>query len=315
MAPRRSTNPAALPVPTLVPTAGPMTAARNNRPTATLLPNGKVLITGGFTQTGGQTFSLATTELFDPANGGTFTAGGTMAQARTRHQATLLANGKVLITGGWFYDGNNQTQTLQSAELLDASGASVASLPMNGARADHAATRLLDGKVLLTGGWRGNVQTSAEVYNPAIGANGTFTTVGPMVLWRASHTSTLITTGPQAGQVLIAGGYGDYPALAASTEFFDPGTSAFTSGPAMMSVRAVHTATAMLNGDIVIAGGNVDWFTNLETSSIDVFSANAGTISAAGDMTVDRAGATAERLTIGPNQGKVLVAGGSASAR
>ena len=67
----------------------------------------------------------------------------------------------------------------------------------------------------------------------------------------------------------------------------------------------------MLNGDIVIAGGNVDWFTNLETSSIDVFSANAGTISAAGDMTVDRAGATAERLTIGPNQGKVLVAGGS----
>ena len=70
-------------------------------------------------------------------------------------------------------------------------------------------------------------------------ANGTFTTVGPMVLWRASHTSTLITTGPQAGQVLIAGGYGDYPALAASTEFFDPGTSAFTSGPVMTSVRAV----------------------------------------------------------------------------
>src|ERR1700683_3287969 len=63
--------------------------------TATLLQNGKVLITGGFNNTG----VLATAELFDPVTG-TFTATGTMAFARFSHTATLLANGKVLVTGG-----------------------------------------------------------------------------------------------------------------------------------------------------------------------------------------------------------------------
>ena len=72
-----------------------MTAAREGH-TATLLANGKVLITGGSTQSVGR----ADAELFDPTTG-TFTATGPMATVRTFHTATLLSSGKVLIAGGF----------------------------------------------------------------------------------------------------------------------------------------------------------------------------------------------------------------------
>ena len=78
--------------------------------TATLLPNGKVLITGGLNGT--SAFSSA--ELYDPATGSFTLLTGTMATARSAHTATLLPNGKVLITGGW-----NGTAALSSAELYD----------------------------------------------------------------------------------------------------------------------------------------------------------------------------------------------------
>ena len=65
--------------------------------TATLLANGKVLVTGGYIS-GGAT-PLITAELYDPATKG-WTAAGSMSVTRGSHTATLLANGKVLVTGG-----------------------------------------------------------------------------------------------------------------------------------------------------------------------------------------------------------------------
>ena len=64
--------------------------------TATLLPNGKVLVAGGFNGSG----SLASAELYDPASG-TWTATGSLDTARDSHTATLLPNGKVLVAGGY----------------------------------------------------------------------------------------------------------------------------------------------------------------------------------------------------------------------
>ena len=65
------------------------------RTTATLLPNGKVLVAGGCSDDG----TLASAELYDPASG-TWTATGSLATARNLHTATLLPNGKVLVAGG-----------------------------------------------------------------------------------------------------------------------------------------------------------------------------------------------------------------------
>ena len=67
--------------------------------TATLLPNGKVLIAGGYSYGPGQSSAWASAELYDPASG-TFTTTDAMTAARSRHTATLLPNGKVLIAGG-----------------------------------------------------------------------------------------------------------------------------------------------------------------------------------------------------------------------
>jgi hypothetical protein len=76
---------------------------------ATLLPNGKVLIAGGYNSTG----PLSSAELYDPASG-TFTASAPMTSARYLHTATLLPNGKVLIAGG--QSGSAEVNT---AELYD----------------------------------------------------------------------------------------------------------------------------------------------------------------------------------------------------
>jgi hypothetical protein len=67
--------------------------------TATLLPDGKVLIAGGRDRADGLGREGASAELYDPARG-TFARTGDMTRARSGHSATLLLNGKVLIAGG-----------------------------------------------------------------------------------------------------------------------------------------------------------------------------------------------------------------------
>ena len=72
-----------------------MTTARGGH-RATLLGNGKVLLTGGIDATG---TPLATAELYDPI-AGTFSAAATMSAARYNHVAVLLGDGTVLVAGG-----------------------------------------------------------------------------------------------------------------------------------------------------------------------------------------------------------------------
>ena len=130
--------------------------------TATLLPNGKVLIAGGEASTG----ATNSAEIYDPLTGSN-TLTTSMHQIRFGHTATLLLNGKVLVTGG----GNNVSVT-NSAELYDPlSGSWSITGSMTSARYYHAATLLPNGKVLVTGG-RDQTYTrlsSAELYDPATG--------------------------------------------------------------------------------------------------------------------------------------------------
>ena len=145
----------------------PMTSARTDH-TATLLPSGKVLITGGDT---GTRFTNAA-ELFDPATG-TFTAlSNTMTSERYFHKATLLPSGRVLITGG----GNLlQGKIDNTAELFDPATGTFRSLPpMTAVRYFDTATLLMNGKVLITGGPGNGVSGSgngntAELFDAGLG--------------------------------------------------------------------------------------------------------------------------------------------------
>jgi hypothetical protein len=134
--------------------------------TVTLLPNGKVLVLGG-TQIaapvgGGAAsapVSLDSAEIYDPSKGSFHTAGKLLI-ARDSHSATLLPDGTVLVAGGYShgFDGDAQPEwnTMFVAELFDpASSVSTTAASLAGDRAEHVATMLNNGEVLITGGIAG----------------------------------------------------------------------------------------------------------------------------------------------------------------
>ena len=85
---------------------GTLTTARDYH-TATLLPDGRVLVSGGYSGTA----ALPSAELYDPSTG-IWTVTGSLGTPRYNHTATLLPNGRALVSGGF-----NGTAVLPSAEL------------------------------------------------------------------------------------------------------------------------------------------------------------------------------------------------------
>src|SRR5262245_8487882 len=145
--------------------------------------------------------------------GGTWTATGSLTNARTVQTATLLPDGKVLVAGG----SQNGTVGDAGAEVYDpTSGTWTATGSLATARFFHTATLLPDGKVLVAGGTLccGLTWDSAELYDLA---NGAWTPTGDLGVARQGHTATLLPN----GQVLVAGGLNDSGWLA-SAELYDP---------------------------------------------------------------------------------------------
>jgi hypothetical protein len=138
--------------------------------TATLLPNGNVLVAGGWD--GFNPFTSA--ELYAPASG-MWSKTRSLHIARVLHTETLLPNGLVLVAGGRDSSG----QPLDSAELYDPeSGTWTDTGSLNTARFIHTATLLSNGLVLVAAGFDGvNALASAELYDPAL---GTWTATGSL---------------------------------------------------------------------------------------------------------------------------------------
>jgi hypothetical protein len=174
-----------------------------------------------------------------------------LPEPRAVHQTTPLADGRLLITGGCTLPGCEGAAEGRRSVLFDPQdGAFEAGPTMRRARLSHTATRLDDGRVLLTGGYPGEggaATASAELYDPR---GGTFTETGAMGAARADHTATLLGD----GTVLIAGGRDAEGAALASTELYDPVTGRFAPGPQLLAPRAAHTAT-LAGGDVVVVGG------------------------------------------------------------
>jgi hypothetical protein len=173
--------------------AGSMSSPRADH-TATLFSNGKVLIAGGTSNTE----ALSSAELWDPTTG-KFAPTGSMKEARYSYTATLLGNDKVLVAGGFTSISSNATTA--SAELYDpTTGKFEPTGSMSSPRADHTATVLGNGKVLIAGGTTSTeAVTSAELYDPT---TGKFEPTGSMKEARAEYTASVLTN----GQVLAAGG-------------------------------------------------------------------------------------------------------------
>jgi Kelch motif/Galactose oxidase, central domain len=263
--------------------------------TATLMPNGQVLLAGGFVNSvwdyGGST-SSNWTSLYDSATG-QFSETGNMMASRGDHTATLLANGRVLIAGGADQDPTGTGS--DSAELYDpGTGTFTQTGSMVVGRFLHTATLLQNGKVLIVGGALTSASdpvATAEVYDPA---TGTFTMTGEMATARERHTATLLAD----GRVLVVGGTTS-AGTTATVEVYDPSTGSFSVAGSMAQARAFHTATLLPNGKVLVVGGE-------ENSAAEIYDPATGSFSITGGMEFGRLGHTATLL---PN-GSVLVAGG-----
>ncbi len=179
--------------------------------TASLLPNGNVLVAGGSNSSIGD---LNSAELYNTASG-SWTATGNLNSFRGGgHTATLLSNGKVLVAGGYHFGVG------ASAEVYDTTnGIWTATGSLNIARYVHTASLLPNGKVLVAGGLDSNAFSlaSAELYDPS---SGIWTATGSLNSARGSHTATLLPD----GRVLVAGGYLNHVGLG-SAELYDPASA------------------------------------------------------------------------------------------
>jgi hypothetical protein len=227
-----------------------MVAARVYHTTTPLSPS-RVLFAGGTNGTIGGTESvLSSAEIFDLA-GEQFTATGSMGQARLRHAAAPLPDGRVLVTGGLVPEGGGPaTIDVATAEIFDpATGSFAPTGDMTVTRFNHSAIALNDGRVLVLGG---NGRQSAEVYDPA---SGTFSAVEDMqVVHGLGHRAVKLLD----GRVLILGGDGGVIQPTAAAEIFDPATDEFTRISDMTTTRMLHFAVLMEDDGTVVIGGGQD---------------------------------------------------------
>jgi N-acetylneuraminic acid mutarotase len=309
-----------------------------------LLSNGQVMITGGFSHVRGVEFFDPSTNLFN-VSPATPIASREGLGSEGGYSVTLLDDGShVLVAGGasWF-------ATQQAAELYDASKGTVAGLGFTlSSFANATATVLQNNRVLFAGGNAGEqigeATNSAELFdNPTTsflcpdGSQPVFNPPSPPCPTtlhdaRWFHTSTLMPSGPEAGQVLIAGGDAGPPAIP-TAELYNPSNGSFTCingggtfdcNNSMTDARLSHTATFLTNGalagKVLIAGGSNDTEGPLATA--ELFNPSGNTFSCVGGVSSappmcnpslhgGRSSHFAFLLTSGPNAGDVLVAGGS----
>ena len=284
--------------------AGNMTLARVGHQ-ATLLPDGRALVTGGQSPASGNGgYDTKLAEIYDPSTNAWSSTGST-ANGRDENVAAPLADGRVLVAGG--ENANICTNDL-TTELYDPSTGTwsfTGNLLL--ARAGATATLLGNGEVLLTGGGNrcGSVFSEAELYDPG---TGTWSVSGSMTSGREWQSAVRLAD----GRVLVAGGEGPFPFPSlASAEIYDPATGTWTATGSMALTRCCNTTsflTLLADGRVLAAAG-ASGFANFATANgpaAEIWDPATGVWTPTGSMSVGRQGGTFSRL----NDGKVLAAGG-----
>lgn len=267
--------------------------------TATVLPNGLILLAGG---TNGPNI-LRTAELFDPGVPEFTDTLSPMHDARDLHTATLLPNGRVLMAGGFTTNATSTGSTSTSEIYYPDTNLFLQAAPMISSRSNHTAVLLPDGNVLAAGGFGDNdvITATTEIYYSTAG----FWRAAPsMPTARTLHTATLLND----GRVVVAGGLNSGGVLS-SVHAFNTLTGTWAALAAMPIALHSHSATRLFDGRILVAGGN-NGLGEQDVSMIYDPSANTWTntvLIATSALTMPRFG---HNSTLLPN-GNVMISGGT----
>jgi hypothetical protein len=246
--------------------------------TLTELPGDRVLLAGGDAPRRSET----TVQLGD-LRAGTWQTVAPLSVPRSRHAATVLPGGDVLVTGGVNRAAEEQPRQSVLADL-------------RATRVSHAFLR------------------SAELWK-----QGRWTSTGELSVARADHTATLLGD----GRVLVAGGlYYEFgpkapgrldfsgPRFVAETEIWSARTGRWERAQGLRRPRGGHTATLLPDGRVLVAGGTaIGWTPDAPDAIAEIWDAVSGQWSPAGNLKSVRYDHTASLLP----DGRVLVAGGRQS--
>ena len=182
---------------------------------------------------------------------------------RTRLMLTVGLLSAVTIALGAASAGTRRAPAADAAGDHPAAPAMSRAISAPTSRSAHAAARLLDGRVLITGGFSDlaghrTVLDTAEIFNPA--DESAQPVAARMKSSRAFHQATLIESGPARGKVLITGGFSTVALdRLMSAEIFDPVHDTFTAVAApMATARAGHQAMFLPDtGQVRVSGGSV----------------------------------------------------------
>lgn len=221
--------------------------------TATLLNNGRVLVTGG-----NEVFPKNTCEIYDVPSD-TWINVPAMSQARFGHIAVLLSNGNVLVTGGGSATAEIYNPILNSWTTVAAPASD---------RVHGQGIKLNNNTVLVGGGWVTSSATAiadCELYNPF---TDTWDTVQSLSNARHGHRFILANNLGPDGRVLAIGGTPDAAAVLDSIEIYEPMTRTWTPGASMAIGRAYFGIAILGNKKIEISGGLIGAATKTDDISL-----------------------------------------------
>ncbi|MEM7307326.1 MAG: kelch repeat-containing protein [Planctomycetota bacterium] len=238
-------------------------------------------------------------------------------EALFNHAMTSLDDGRVLLSGGVRPDALGDGIARDELRIFDNQTGrfTLSTATMSADRTQHTETKLADGRVLLLGGSDEDILVTAtgDIYDPV---TDIASPIADMSVPRVGHTATLLPD----GRVFVAGGtsgvdfenlLGSFGLFHQTTEIYDPSTDTWSAGPNLPEPRALHAASLLGNGQVLITGGiEIISILFIETpffsSDVRRFDPTSGSLLGTPSFNEERAGHAQVTL---PNGDALLVGG------